>query len=512
VLLDEHLGRMATEFGDRTAFSVVDIGILTFAEWDGAANALARRLLDAGLELGGRVGIHLQPEHALRWLVSYTAAHRAGGVAVPMNPRLAPAEVAHVLAHSGATAVVADGDLVARDLESGGGHLAFLIDAGAEGSVSPPPGAAVPVFAWEAAITGDRSSFQAPREKEDLADILYTSGTTGRPKGVAVRHSNGSMVGAVEPNWSGGGWVHSSPLFTFAGISLVYTPMKFGLQVIYQPRFDADRWLRLVEEDRPVSVFLVPAMAHLLIDHPRFDDADLSSVQLCSVGSAPLAPYVVERLQAKMPDALVSNNYGMTEAGTAYAIMPQGEAIKRPGSVGQIAPPAVVNIVSEDGDPLPAGEVGEVRLQVPGRQREYYNDPEATAETWRDGWLITGDLGKLDADGYLYIVGRSKDVIIRGGNNVHAADVEHALVQHEAVKEVAVVGAPHPVLGEDVVAFVVLQPEATATPDELRDFGLAQLADYKVPRQFVFVDTLPRNPTGKVVKPDLRARLADSSH
>jgi long-chain acyl-CoA synthetase len=187
-----------------------------------------------------------------------------------------------------------------------------------------------------------------------------------------------------------------------------------------------------------------------------------------------------------MPDALVSNNYGMTEAGTAYAIMPQGEAVRRPGSVGQIAPPAVVKIVGEKGDDLLAGEVGEVRLQVPGRPREYYNDPEATAETWRDGWLITGDLGKLDADGYLYIVGRSKDVIIRGGNNVHATDVEHALVQHDAIKEVAVVGA-------------------------LRDFGLTQLADYKVPRQYVFVDALPRNPTGKVVKPELRARLAETS-
>jgi acyl-CoA synthetase (AMP-forming)/AMP-acid ligase II len=508
--MDDHLARMAEEFGDKTAFAVVDVGSMTFAEWDGAANAMARRLVEAGLEPGGRVGIHLQPDHALRWLVSYSAAHRAGGVAVPMNPRLAPAEVAHVLAHSGATAVVTAGDLVAADLGSGEG-LAFLIDAGAQGPDSPPPpGAKVAVLAWDDAVRGDRSPFQAPRDKDDLADILYTSGTTGRPKGVAVRHSNGSMVGAVEPNWTGGGWVHSSPLFTFAGIALVYTPMKFGLRVIYQPRFDADRWLRVVEEEHPVSVFLVPAMAHLLIDHPRFEAADLSSVQLCSVGSAPLAPYVVERLQAKMPDALVSNNYGMTEAGTAYCIMPQGEAVKRPGSVGQIAPPAVVNIVGEDGEPIPADEVGEVRLQVPGRQREYYNDPEATAETWRDGWLVTGDLGKLDADGYLYIVGRSKDVIIRGGNNVHATDVEHVLVQHDAVREVAVVGAPHPVLGEDVVAFVVLHPDTMATPDELRAFGLEQLADYKVPRQFVFVDALPRNPTGKVIKPELRARLAST--
>ena len=144
---------------------------------------------------------------------------------------------------------------------------------------------------------------------------------------------------------------------------------------------------------------------------------------------------------------------------------------------------------------------------MPGRQREYFEDPEATAEMWRDGWLVTGDLGKLDADGYLYIVGRSKDVIIRGGNNVHATDVEHVLVQHEAVKEVAVVGAPHPVLGEDLVAFVVLHPGVEADGEELRAFGLEHLADYKVPRQFVFIDELPRNPTGKVVKPELRARV-----
>ena len=512
MLMDEHLARMAVEFGDKTAFDVVDVGSMTFAEWDGAANAMARRLLDAGLEPGARVGIHLHPEYALRWLVSYSAAHRAGGVAVPMNPRLAPAEVAHVLSHSGASAVVADGELVASDLDAAGDSLRLLIDAGAEGSVTPPDtvAPAAPLLGWPQAIGGDRSPFQAPRDSDDLADILYTSGTTGRPKGVAVRHSNGAMIGAVDPNWSGNGWLHASPLFTFAGIALVYTPMKMGLKVIYQPRFDADRWLRVAEEQRPIFVFLVPAMAHLLIDHPRFDEVDLSFVQMCSVGSAPLAPYVVERLQAKMPQALVSNNYGMTEAGSAYCIMPQGEAVKRPGSVGQIAPPAIVQIVDEYDQPLPPDVVGEVRLQMPGRQREYFNDPDATAATWKDGWLVTGDLGKLDVDGYLYIVGRSKDVIIRGGNNVHATDVEHVLVQHDAVKEVAVVGAPHPVLGEDVVAFIVLHSDTKADPDELRAFGLEHLADYKVPRQFIFVDALPRNPTGKVVKPELKARLAKS--
>ena len=189
---------------------------------------------------------------------------------------------------------------------------------------------------------------------------------------------------------------------------------------------------------------------------PRFDTVDFSSVSICSVGSAPLAPFVVERLQERMPDAMVSNNYGMTEAGSAYCTMPKGEAVKRPGSVGTIAPPAVVRIVDADDEPLPPDEVGEVRMQLPGRHREYFEDPEATAEMWKDGWLVTGDLGRLDDEGYLYIVGRSKDVIIRGGNNIHAADVEHVLVQHADVAEVAVVGSAHPVLGEDVVAFVVL--------------------------------------------------------
>jgi acyl-CoA synthetase (AMP-forming)/AMP-acid ligase II len=511
VLMDEHLGRMAEEFPDQTAFSVVDVGDLTFADWDGTANALARGLVEGGLPAGGRVGIHLHPEEALRWLVSYAAVHRAGGVAVPMNPRLAAAEISHMLAHSGASALVAGGALVAQDLRVANDALTLVIDASAQGPEAGSGGSGPKVMAWDEATSGERAAMQVPRDEDDLADILYTSGTTGRPKGVAVRHSNASMIGEVLPSWTGGGWLHASPLFTFAGIALVYTPMKLGLRVIYQPKFDAARWLGVVEAERPVAVFLVPAMAHLLLDQPRFDTIDLSSIEMCSVGSAPLAPFVVERLQERMPDAMVSNNYGMTEAGSAYCIMPKGEAIKRPGSVGQIAPPAIVRIVNDKEEPVPADEVGEVRMQLPGHLREYFNDPEATAETWKDGWLVTGDLGRLDADGYLYIVGRSKDVIIRGGNNVHATDVEDVLVQHPAVAEVAVVGAPHPVLGEDVVAFVVVHDGAAVDGDALRAFALEQLADYKVPRQYHFIEALPRNATGKVVKPELRARLADAA-
>jgi acyl-CoA synthetase (AMP-forming)/AMP-acid ligase II len=500
--MDEHLRRMAEEFPEQTAYTV-DAGSLTFAEWDAAANAMARGLLARGLEPGDRVGIHLSPDLALRWLVSYTATHRAGGVAVPMSTRLAPAEVAHVLAHAGAAALVADGDRVAADLGVAGDQLSLVVDASAD-----PGGTAV---GWEEIITADRAPIQVARSGDDLADILYTSGTTGRPKGVAIRHSNGSMIGDIEPSWSGGGWLHASPMFTFAGIAFVYTPMKLGLRGIYQPKFDADRWLAVMEAERPVAVFLVPAMAHLLLDHPRLASVDLSSIAICSVGSAPLAPFVVERLQELMPDAMVSNNYGMTEAGSAYCTMPKGEAVKRPGSVGRITPPAVVRIVDADEKPVPANEVGEVRMQLPGRQREYFEDAEATAETWKDGWLVTGDLGRLDDEGYLYIVGRSKDVIIRGGNNVHAADVEHVLVQHAEVAEVAVVGAPHPVLGEDVVAFVVRHRGSGVDGDSLRAHALEQLADYKVPRRYIFIDGLPRNATGKVVKTELRSRLPEAA-
>jgi acyl-CoA synthetase (AMP-forming)/AMP-acid ligase II len=510
VLIDEHLRRMAEEFPDQAAYTVVDVGALTFSEWDGQANALARELVAAGLRPGDRVGIHLDPSSALRWLVSYTAIHRAGGVAVPMNPRLAPAEVAHLLAHSGAAALVADGERVAADLAAAGASLSRLVDA--SGAFRPSNGVrgSGPVVSWADATSGDARPMQVARAEDDLADILYTSGTTGRPKGVAIRHSNASMIGDVSPSWSGEGWFHASPMFTFAGIAFVYTPMKLGLRGVYQPKFDAERWLAVVESERPVAVFLVPAMAHLLLDHPRFEAVDFSSIAICSVGSAPLAPFVVERLQERMPDAMVSNNYGMTEAGSAYCIMPKGEAVRRPGSVGRIAPPAVVQIVGVDDKPLATDEVGEVRMRLPGKQREYFDDPDATAETWRDGWLVTGDLGRLDDDGYLYIVGRSKDVIIRGGNNIHAADVEHVLVSHAGVAEVAVVGSAHPVLGEDVVAFVVLHPGAGVDGDTLRAYALGQLADYKVPRQYRFIDVLPRNATGKVVKGELR-RLADEA-
>ncbi len=279
--------------------------------------------------------------------------------------------------------------------------------------------------------------------------------------------------------------------------------MKLGMTGLYQARFDAGAWLEQVERRRPTATFLVPAMAELLVAHPRFASADLSSITLASLGSAPLAPETLRRLQDKMPNAWVSNNWGMTEAGSAYCTLPPEEARKRIGSVGKPLPPVTFRIVDDDGVELAPREVGELLVSNPGREREYFDDPSATASTWRDGWLHTGDLAFLDEDGYLYIVGRKKDVIIRGGNNIHATDVESVLMEYPGIQEAAVAGIPHPVLGEDVAAWIVLQDGAAVEEPALRDFLAERLSDYKIPRRITFVDELPRNATGKVLKHQL---------
>jgi acyl-CoA synthetase (AMP-forming)/AMP-acid ligase II len=498
------LASMAELYPEAIGYRVVGIGHLTFADWDRQANRMGRGLAAAGVGHGDRVAIWLSGPNALRWVIAYAAVHRAGGAVVPLDPRLAPAEVAGMLAHAGAVAVVTDGKRVGAALSMlGDGLLSTVIDAGSPGTDGADRGRA-----WDDVLDADGSAYQVPVNQEDLSEILFTSGTTGNPKGVAIRHVNASTVPNGRPNWSGGLWLHASPLATFAGISFIYSPMKLGMTSVYQPAFDAGDWIDFVEAEAPVAVFLVPAMVQLLLAHPRFEKADLSAIAMCAVGSAPLAPTAVDRLQERMPDALVSNNYGMTEAGSVYCLMPKGEAVRRPGSVGKPLPPAEVVCVDSDGTEVPAGEYGEVRLRIPGRQREYFGDPGATAETWVDGWLRTGDIGRLDADGYLYIGGRVKDVIIRGGSNVYAVDVENVLLTHPGVAEVAVIGVPHDVLGEDVAAVVVATPGWEADPDALRAHGLETLAAYKVPRRWEFVDQLPRNPTGKVLKHQLREQFA----
>jgi acyl-CoA synthetase (AMP-forming)/AMP-acid ligase II len=218
------------------------------------------------------------------------------------------------------------------------------------------------------------------------------------------------------------------------------------------------------------------------------------------------------RLQERLPQASVSNSYGMTEAGPAFIVMPREEVTKRVGSIGKPIPPMEIKVVDDDGADVADRTVGELLTRLPGRQREYYRDDEATSATWTaDGWLRSGDLAYLDADGFIYIVGRKKDMIIRGGNNIYATDVEAVILEHPDVQEAAVIGVPHAVLGEDVAAYVVVRAGLSLSDDELRDFCSERLADYKRPRRITFVDELPRNATGKVMKHLLRDEVSQTT-
>ncbi|MGZ8761755.1 MAG: class I adenylate-forming enzyme family protein [Acidimicrobiia bacterium] len=483
----DQLRFMARTVGDTVAYRDLGAGTaITFSEWDARSNSLARGLAGGGVGPGDRVSIFLPGERALDWIVAYAAVHKAGAVAVPTNTRLSVPELVTILAHAEVVAMFTCSELraVADEVRASVPSLRSVSDA-----------------PFDDLAADDATDFQAPVGMDDLADVMYTSGTTGLPKGVAVRHRNVAMVPNNEPKWTGSGWLHGAPMFTFAGIAFIYNPMKLGLVGLYLPKFDVDEWFAIVERERPSWAFLVPAMAELIVAHPRFAEPDLSSLVSVSIGSAPLAPQTLLTLQERLPDATVSNSYGMTEAGPAYIVMPKDEVTRRVGSVGKAMGGMEMKIVDELGDELPHGEVGELLTRMPGRQREYYKDEAATAATWTDdGWLRSGDLAYLDEDGFLYIAGRKKDMIIRGGNNIYATDVEAVLLEHPSVQEAAVVGVPHPVLGEDVGAFVVLRGGATLSAPELSAFCEERLADYKRPRQITFVAELPRNATGKVMK------------
>ncbi len=500
--LPDQLRLMAAAYPDAMAYrNLGNQTSITFLQWERRSNQLARGWRERGIRKGDLVAIYLEAAQILDWIVAYSAVHKLGAVAVPTNNRLTPTEVRRVFDHAEISAVVASGtyDSAVEPLLGLLASLRVVVTVG--------PSTLSGAVDLEAVMSDDYGEIQEPIAEDDLADVVYTSGTTGMPKGVAVRHRHVALLPNTHPEWRGSAWLTATPVFTFAGLGFIYNPMKTGMSVLYLPKFDARQWLDIVERERPTIAFLVPAMAQLLIHHPAFATADLSSLTTVSLGSAPLAPETLSRLQAKLPAAAVLNSYGMTEGGYATFTMDPEGARKRPGAVGRPKPPTEVRIV-EDGRALEAGAVGEVITRNPNGHREYYKDPEATARIWDGGWLRTGDLGYLDEDGYLYISGRKKEMIIRGGMNIYANDVEAVLMAHPDVVEAAVVPVPHPVLGEDVAAYVVCRPGIELTGEALQEFARTQLADYKVPRHMTFLAELPRNAGGKVIKRDLVAAAA----
>jgi acyl-CoA synthetase (AMP-forming)/AMP-acid ligase II len=497
-LLTDQLRLMASAYPDEVAYrNLGDESSITFGHWERESNRLAHGLRAKGVGKGDLVAIDLEAEQILDFIVTYSAVHKIGAVCVPLNNRLSPPEMRSILEHAEVTAVVCS-EAFEDAVTPLSASLASLVLVA---TVGPSERGRFPDL--EDVKGEDASAIQVPIDDTDLADVMYTSGTTGMPKGVAVRHGNIALLPNAVPRWNGSKWLSATPVFTFAGLGFIYNPMKTGMTVLYLPRFDAGRWLGIVEHERPVIAFVVPAMARLLIHHPDFDTADLSSLKSLILGSAPLSPDTVERLQARLPGAAVLNSYGMTEGGHATFTMDPEGARTRPGAVGRPTPPVEVRIVNDEGMVLPTGETGEVITRNSRGHREYYRNPEATARMWEGGWLHTGDLGHLDADGYLYISGRKKEMVVRGGMNIYTNDVEAVLQAHPEVVEAAVIGVPHEVLGEDLAAYVVLRPGATVTTAELQSFAGHRLADYKVPRRVHYLPALPRNAAGKVLKSKL---------
>lgn len=351
---------------------------------------------------------------------------------------------------------------------------------------------------------------------DDEADILYTSGTTGLPKGVVLTQANKVACGRLIGASLGLSRLHHGvpriqncfPFFTSSGCSsTMMLWLYFAPVLILEETFDPVKTFETIERERPTGYGGAPAMFVFLLNHPRFKEFDTSSLRSLISGAAAMPEEVIRRVQAAWPGIRVYTTYALTEGGTGGSTLNAADMHTKLGSVGHPwAPEQEFRIVDDHGHDVDPGAVGEIILRGPNVMKEYYKNPEATAQTLRDGWLYTGDMGRCDDEGYLYFTDRKKDMIVRGGYNVYSLEVESVLYEHPAMGQCAVVAKPHPELGEDVVAFVALKPGQKVSADELHEFTRDKLADYKRPRDIRFINSMPINPTGKVDKRTLKAK------
>jgi long-chain acyl-CoA synthetase len=470
----------------------VDNAAMTYRALDEASARVAGLLRERGLTPGDRVGI-MMPNVA-EVPVVYYGILRAGGVVVPMNPLLKAREVAYYLGDSGAGLIFAwhtFGD-PARDGAGQAGADAIVVDP-----VTFPDllASATPHFPVE--DTAD----------QDTAVILYTSGTTGQPKGAELTHGNlisntevsrADIVQAGPDDVIFGGL----PLFHVFGQTVALNvAVAAGACLTLLPRFDAEHALQIVA-GHGVTVFEgVPTMYVALLHQPDRADYDVSALRMCISGGAALPVEVLRGFEAAY-GVPVLEGYGLSETSPVASFNHPGRE-RKPGSIGTPIRDVQLRLVDDKGQEVPPGEVGEIAISGPNVMKGYWQRPEATADAVREGWFHTGDLARVDDEGYFYIVDRKKELIIRGGYNVYPREIEEVLYEHPAVAEAAVIGLPHPSLGEEVAAAVALKPGAEASADELRAYVKSQVAAYKYPRHVWLVDELPKGATGKVQKRDI---------
>jgi len=467
---------------------------LTYAQFAGRVDVFASQLAAHGVRTGDVIAVILP--NRVELIIAIMAAWRIGAVATPVNPTLTPSEAHHQITDSRAVIAITDSGRPRVD-----GIVCLTVDdiSGDElGSTT--------------ASFDDLGSVEP--ESDDLALLIYTSGSTGRPKGVELTHANLQyMASAMATHLDLTADDHCLlvlPLFHVNAICVsVLAPLIAGGQVSITGRFSPTRFFEDVKELRPTYFSAVPTIYALLAAQPPDLESDFSSVRFGVCGAAPISKELLDRAESRFGFALVEG-YGLTEGTCASACNPP-TGVRKLGTVGPALPGQSIAIVDEDGHHLPVGTVGEVLISGPNVMRGYFGRPEETERTVVDGWLHTGDVGHLDVDGYLTLVDRSKDMIIRGGENIYPKEIENALATHSDVLEVAVVGAPDEVYGEVPVAYVVTYPAATVGSAELLDHIRDLVAKVKLPVAIHLVDPLPKNPVGKIDKPRLRTELRSTA-
>jgi long-chain acyl-CoA synthetase len=489
--LAQNLTSTAAEHPDRPALRLDD-AVLTYAQLDEASARAAGLLRGRGVERGDRVGIMLP--NVPYFAVCYYGVLRAGAVVVPMNVLLKGREVAFYLGDSEAKLCFAWHEF-ADEAEKGGAEAGVELIVVKPGEFETLLGEAEPER--EVADTAD----------DDTAVILYTSGTTGTPKGAELTHGNLARnveagLNLFEPS-PDEVILGALPLFhSFGQTCGLNCAVASGACLSLIPRFDPSKALGIIERDG-VSVFQgVPTMYAAMLAHPERDSFDVSTLRLCVSGGGAM-PLEVMRGFEETFGCIILEGYGLSET-SPIASFNHPHMERKPGSIGTPIEGVEMRVVDEDRKPVVQGEVGEVAIRGHNIMKGYWRKPEATADAIdSEGWFYTGDMARVDEDGYFYIVDRKKDLIIRGGYNVYPREVEEVIYEHPAVHEAAVIGIPHPELGEEVGAGIALNEGAEASPEEIREYVKGQVAAYKYPRVVWIVDELPKGPTGKILKREI---------
>jgi fatty-acyl-CoA synthase len=508
----DHVARHAHSRPDAVALRF-DGASTTWRELDDRMRRLAAGLSARGVVKGDRVAVLMtnRPE----FLEAVLAANLLGAIAVPVNFRLAAREVVQLLADSGATVLVTDAMLaaLARAASKGAGRLVRIIVTG----LDPASDASGDVESYEGILAGtEPGPLAAEIDERDIALIMYTSGTTGLPKGAMLTHLNLLMQAVtairtsrlVRDDEIG---LVNVPLFHIAGIGNLPAQLLAGTVTVIMPTapFTAGSTLDVVESEGVTGMFLVPAQWQMLCAHP---DATrrTRSLRLISWGAAPATATLLETMARTFPHAQIISLFGQTEMSPVTTSLPGEDAVRKTGSVGKPVATVPVRIVDDHMNDVAPGEVGEIVYRGPTVMAGYWNNPAATAEAFAGGWFHSGDLVRQDDEGFVYVVDRKKDMIISGGENIYSAEVENALAGHPGIADVAVIGARHDRWGETPLAVVVpAGPAGPPTLDELTGWLRGRLASYKKPTALVVVDELPRSAAGKVLKHELRSKYGE---